>query len=57
MEVKKDIIIQIQQIISDAQSKAVRAVDFERVLMYWQIGKSVFEEEQGGNDGQSTAHF
>ena len=57
MEVKKDIIIQIQQIISDAQSKAVRVVDFERVLMYWQIGKSVFEEEQGGNDRTEYGSF
>jgi predicted nuclease of restriction endonuclease-like (RecB) superfamily len=50
MEIKKDIILQIQQIIANAQSKAIRAVDFERVLMYWQIGKTIFEEEQGGKD-------
>jgi hypothetical protein len=24
----------------------VRSVDSERVLMYWQIGKVIFEEEQ-----------
>ena len=48
MEIKKDIIIQIQSIISNAQSKAIRAVDIERVLMYWQIGKIIFEEEQEG---------
>ena len=50
MEIKKDIIIQIQSIISNAQSKAIRAVDNERVLMYWQIGKIIFEEEQEGKD-------
>ncbi|WPR73759.1 PDDEXK nuclease domain-containing protein [Algoriphagus sp. NG3] len=48
MEIKKDIIIQIQSIVSNAQSKAIRAVDNERVLMYWQIGKIIFEEEQQG---------
>ncbi len=50
MEINKDIIIQIQQIINNAQLKAVRAVDFERVLMYWQIGKLLFEEEQQGKN-------
>lgn len=50
MEIKKDIFIQIQSIISNAQSKAIRAVDNERVLMYWQIGKIIFEEEQEGKD-------
>ncbi|MDR7128074.1 hypothetical protein J2X69_000402 [Algoriphagus sp. 4150] len=50
MEIKKDIFIQIQSIVSNAQSKAIRAVDNERVLMYWQIGKIIFEEEQQGKD-------
>lgn len=50
MEIKKDIFIQIQSIISNAQTKAIRAVDNERVLMYWQIGKIIFEEEQQGKD-------
>lgn len=50
MEIKKDIFIQIQGIISNAQTKAIRAVDNERVLMYWQIGKIIFEEEQQGKD-------
>lgn len=50
MEIKKDIFIQIQSIISNAQSKAIRAVDNERILMYWQIGKIIFEEEQQGKD-------
>lgn len=50
MELKKDIFLQIQSIISNAQTKAIRAVDNERVLMYWQIGKIIFEEEQEGKD-------
>lgn len=48
MEIKKDILLQIQSIINNAQAKAIRAVDNERVLMYWQIGKVIFEEEQQG---------
>ncbi|WP_409014489.1 PDDEXK nuclease domain-containing protein [Algoriphagus sp. 4150] len=36
--------------VSNAQSKAIRAVYNELVLMYWQIGKIIFEEEQEGKD-------
>jgi predicted nuclease of restriction endonuclease-like (RecB) superfamily len=39
MKLSKNIISQIQQVISNAQSSAIRAVDNQRVLMYWQIGK------------------
>lgn len=41
---------QIKAIIANAQAKAIRSVDTERVLMYWQIGKVIFEEEQQGKD-------
>lgn len=50
MELKKDLIQQIHAIVINAQTKAIRAVDTERVLMYWQIGKIIFEEEQQGKD-------
>ncbi|MCY6368967.1 PDDEXK nuclease domain-containing protein [Actinobacillus pleuropneumoniae] len=33
-----------------ARETAIRAVDFQRVLMYWHIGKRIFEEEQQGQD-------
>lgn len=49
MELKKELILQIQNIIASAREKAVRSVDTERVIMYWQIGKVIFEEEQQGN--------
>jgi predicted nuclease of restriction endonuclease-like (RecB) superfamily len=48
LEFQNDILVKIKSIISDAQSNAVRAVDNQRVLMYWQIGKIIFEEEQLG---------
>lgn len=50
MELNKNIIHQIQSIIANAKEKAVRSVDTERVLMYWQIGKVIFEEEQAGKE-------
>lgn len=40
----------IKAIIANAQDKAIRAVDNERTLMYWTIGKRIFEEEQQGKD-------
>ncbi|WPU98448.1 PDDEXK nuclease domain-containing protein [Mucilaginibacter sp. cycad4] len=45
---KSDAIIidEIKSIINNAQTAAIRAVDHQRVLMYWSIGKRIFEEEQ-----------
>jgi len=48
MDLNKSILQQIQSIM--AQAMAIRSVDTERVLMYWQIGKVIFEEEQQGKD-------
>jgi predicted nuclease of restriction endonuclease-like (RecB) superfamily len=50
MNLNESIITDIQSIISKARESAVRAVDYERVLMYWSIGKRIFEEEQHGKD-------
>ena len=50
MEIYKNILSQIQSIIANAQEQAIRSVDTQRVLMYWQIGKVIFEEEQQGKD-------
>jgi predicted nuclease of restriction endonuclease-like (RecB) superfamily len=38
----------IKTIIIEAQDRAIRSVDYQRVLMYWQIGKRILDEEQGG---------
>ena len=37
MQIKKELIQQIHSIIAAAKEKAIRSVDTERVLMYWQI--------------------
>lgn len=50
MHVNQDLIQQIHTIIASAKEKAIRSVDTERVLMYWQIGRVIFEEEQQGKD-------
>lgn len=51
------IIQQIQSIIATAKDRAIRSVDTERVLMYWQIGKVIFEEEQHGKDRAEYGEF
>jgi hypothetical protein len=40
----------VKNLISASQQKVIRAVDFERVLLYWNIGNRIYEEVQGGND-------
>lgn len=42
------IIEDIRHIIQKSRQNAVRSVDFCRVEMYWQIGRRIVEEEQGG---------
>jgi hypothetical protein len=57
MELKKELLHQIQSIVASARERAIRSVDTERVLMYWQIGKVIFEEEQEGKDRADYGNF
>ena len=57
MEISNNIINQIQSIIANAQARAIRSVDTERVAMYWQIGKVIFEEEQQGKERAEYGKF
>lgn len=50
MIIKQELIQQIHSIIAGSKERAIRSVDTERVLMYWQIGKVIFEEEQQGKE-------
>src|SRR5690606_3886830 len=50
MIVNQSIITDIKAIIAQSKDNAIRAVDHQRTLMYWHIGKRVFEEEQNGKD-------
>ena len=43
-------ISEIKLLIVSAREKAIRAVDHQRTLLYWQIGKYIFEEEQQGKE-------
>lgn len=44
------IIKDIKSIIVQSKEKAIRSVDHQRTLMYWHIGKRIFEEEQEGKN-------
>lgn len=46
----QNLIEDIRNIIAQSRDRAIRAVDHERTLMYWHIGKRIFEEEQNGED-------
>ncbi len=44
----------IRKIITQSRENAIHAIDFQRVLMYWHIGRRIFEEEQ---DGKKRADY
>lgn len=45
MQLNQSIISDIKSIIAQLKDRAIRAVDHQRTLMYWHIGKRIFEEE------------
>jgi predicted nuclease of restriction endonuclease-like (RecB) superfamily len=57
MHLKQDLIQQIHGIIASARERAIRSVDTERVLMYWHIGRLIFEEEQQGKERAGYCEF
>jgi predicted nuclease of restriction endonuclease-like (RecB) superfamily len=57
MLLKKELLQQILDIIARAKDRAIRTVDTERVLMYWQIGKVILEEEQEGKERAGYGEF
>ncbi|MDR2234600.1 MAG: PDDEXK nuclease domain-containing protein [Chryseobacterium sp.] len=50
MLINESLISDIKSIIAQSKENAVRAVDHQRTLMYWHIGKRIFEEEQEGKN-------
>ena len=39
-----------RRIIETARNNAIRSVDSNRVQMYWNLGRRIFEEEQQGKE-------
>lgn len=50
MNLHPTLVADIKAIIASSREKAIRAIDHQRTLMYWHIGKRIFEEEQSGKD-------
>jgi hypothetical protein len=50
----KNLLNDIKKLIASARQSAIRAVDFQRTLLYWHIGERIFNEEQ---DGQDRANY
>ena len=50
MLTNKTLISEIKELINSARYKAIKVVDFERTILYWHIGKRVFDEEQQGKE-------
>ena len=57
MQLKKRLTQQIHSIIATAKDRAIRSIDTERMRMYWQIGKIIFEEEQEGKERAGYGEF
>lgn len=50
MNINPSFIEDIRSIISRSRQDAIKAVDHQRVLMYWNLGKRIFDEEQEGKE-------
>ena len=57
MLLKQNVFIEIKQIIDSSRGRAIYAVNHERTLMYWHIGKRIFEEEQAGKNRADYGSF
>lgn len=48
--VDKNFFSEIKAIIEKARTNAIRSINFSRVIMFWNIGRRILEEEQHGRD-------
>lgn len=57
MILDQSLIQDIKAIIFSSKERAIRTVDHERTLMYWHIGRRIFEEEQQGKDRADYGNY
>jgi hypothetical protein len=57
MTINQSVISDIKAIILNARETAIRMVDHERTMMYWHIGRRIFEEEQDGKDRADYGNY
>lgn len=53
----QSIITEIKSLIANSKNNAVKAVDKERVLLYWHIGQRIFVEEQLEQDRANYGEY
>lgn len=53
----QSIITEIKSLIANARDSAIKAVDKERVLLYWHIGQRIFVEEQAQQDRANYGEY
>ncbi len=56
-DISSTLINNIRDLIFKAQENAVRAINKERVILYWNIGKHIIEEEQKGKERAEYGSF
>ena len=54
---KNNFVQEIKILIAGAKANAVRAVDYQRTLLYWHIGERIFNEEQQGKDRADYGNY
>ena len=57
MNTDQSVIADIKTIIHNAKDAAIRLVNHQRTIMYWNIGKRIFEEDQGGKDRADYGNY
>ena len=45
MQINPKLIEEIKSIIESSRRKAIKAVDHQRVFMYWHLGQRIFDEQ------------
>lgn len=51
-KIRRTLYQDVKTILKQAKQTAYRAVNFSMVIAYWQIGKRIVENEQGGKERQ-----
>lgn len=49
-DINQTLVQDVKHLINSSQDRAIRAIDNERVLLYWNIGKRIIAELQNGQD-------
>ncbi len=57
MEIAQKFIADIKSLLTAGRQKAYNAVNFVMVETYWNVGKRIVEEEQGGNERADYGSF